>query len=205
MSKKGAEERRIRVAQCHNRCRQRALDNDSDYLWIIETDLLPPPDAYRRLRALINRHNADAAALPYTWHHISDEGPWNPKTPLLGWRGKYPHMKTIALADILLEKYPARLTTVGFGCTMFSRRVFEKKPFELDLDTPWCTDGAFAKRVEEEGLKVLADNRTFVQHICCRRCFREGYGEYREDWDVQAEVHRALKDRNVTISVAKET
>jgi len=198
-SRHGARERRERVAVCHNRCREYALDNDSDYLWVIETDLLPTPDAYRRLRTLFVRHRADVAVLPYTWHYVSDKGPLNPKTPLLGWRGTYPRLTSIVLSDFLLERYPAQLTTGGFGCTMFNRHVFEKE-FELD-DGFWCTDGVFARRVDKERLKVLADNRLFIQHVCCKSCFQMGYGTYREDWNVQTEVEKVLKDKKLTIEV----
>lgn len=201
-SKSGMRARREHVADCHNRCRERALDNGSDYLWIVETDLLPTPDAYRRLRTLIVKHRADVAVLPYTWHYVSNEGPLNPKIPLLGWRGKVPRLTSIKFSDFLLESYPAQLTTGGFGCTMFTRKVFEK-PFELD-NSYWCTDGVLAKRVEKENFKVLADNRMFVQHVCCRSCFKKGYGEYREDWNVQEEINKTLKDRNVKVNVVNE-
>ena len=200
-SRKGMRMRRKRVAACHNRCRERALENDSDYLWIIETDLLPTPDAYRRLRTLIHSHHADVATLPYTWHYVSDEGPLSPKIPLMGWRGKYPRLTSILFSNFLLEPYPAHLTTTGFGCTMFAKRVFEK-PFRLD-GSYWCTDGVFARRVQKENLRVMADNRMFVQHVCCRKCYGNGYGEFHEDWDVKSEIGKFLGDRNVVINEVK--
>lgn len=196
-TRKGLRARRERVAECHNRCRERALDNGSDYLWIVETDLLPTSDAYRRLRTLTVKHRADVAVLPYTWHYVSNKGPLSPKTPLMGWRGTYPRLTSIDFADFLLEPYPAELTTAGFGCTMFSRKIFNK-PFELD-GGKWCTDGVFADRVQKDNLRVLADNRMFVQHVCCRSCFKKGYGEYQTDWNIRKEINKALKDRNVVV------
>ncbi|GAH04979.1 unnamed protein product, partial [marine sediment metagenome] len=148
------------------------------------------------------KHHADVATLPYTWHYVSNEGPLSPKTPLMGWRGKYPRLTSINFADFLLESYPAEVTTAGFGCTMFSRKVF-RKPFELD-GGKWCTDGVFGDRVKEENLKVLVDNRMFVQHICCKSCFKKGYGEYSENWNIQEEINKALKYKNVTINVVKK-
>lgn len=182
-SAEGSLQRQEHVLKAHNRCRDRALANDSDYLMMVETDLLPPPDAYRRLKTLCERYGADIAYLPYTWHYISPirgvlftHLAHPEKEPLLiAWHGSYPMFTTIYLRDFLVQGYPAQVSACGLGCTLISRKVLEKVPFEIDWNNVirWCTDGALGKRIEQYGWKVLADNRVLVQHLCCLNCYLE--------------------------------
>lgn len=197
----GQLKRRKRVAEVENIGRQRAIDNGSDYLMIVECDLLPPPDAYRRLRTLIVEYGADIAFLPYTWHWVDPKrGPYGRYAPLMGWRGKYPSLTPIMLRRFLLERYPSSVTTCGLGCSMFTRSVFEKKPFELDPYSIWCTDGVLAKRVQDEDLKVLGDNRLFVQHICCVSCYKRAHsGEKPETVDVRSRISELFEGRNIVV------
>ncbi|MBA7489956.1 hypothetical protein ES702_00490 [subsurface metagenome] len=199
VTKDGQAKRRQRVLEIENIARERALANGSDYLMIIECDLLPPPDAYRRLRTLI-KTGADISFLPYTWHWINPQtGPSNRYAPVLAWTGKYPNMIPQTLKNFLSQPYPAKVTTCGFGCSMFSRKVFEK-PFELDPYSIWCTDGCFAKRVEEETLLVLGDNRVFAQHICCKKCARRFHqGEPHKPVKIKELLDELFKNRNLMV------
>lgn len=200
VTKDGQLARRERVAEVENVGRQRAIENGSDYLMIAECDLLPPPDAYRRLRTLIVNYGADIVFLPYTWHWMNlKRGPGNIYSPVLAWRGKYPNMTMITLRDFLSEPYPAEVLTCGLGCAMFKRTVFEKQPFELDQYGIWCTNGVLAKRVKEENLKVLGDNRLFVQHVCCKHCYTRKTGNYPEKVDVKEAISEFLEGRNVVV------
>lgn len=199
VTKEGQAKRRQRVAEIENIARARALANGSDYLMIVECDLLPPPDAYRRLRTLI-KAGADVSFLPYTWHWINPKtGPSNKYAPVLAWTGKYPNMMPHTLKTFLTTPYPAKVTTCGFGCALFTRKVFEK-PFSLDPYSIWCTDGCFGKRVAEENLLVLGDNRVFAQHICCKQCARRFHqGEPHKPVNIKELLGRLFKERNITV------
>ncbi|MBA7490208.1 hypothetical protein ES702_00743 [subsurface metagenome] len=199
VTKEGQLERRERVVEIENMARAEALRNGSDYLMIVECDLLPPPAAYRRLRTLITA-GADVAFLPYTWHWMNmKKGPNRKYAPVLAWRGKYPNLRPITLQRFLTEPYPTKVTTCGFGCVMFTKKVF-KEPFELDPYSVWCTDGVFAKRVQEEHLTVLGDNRVLVQHVCCKRCnLTRRQGEPVQAVNVKDLLPTLFKDRTVTV------
>ena len=199
VTKEGQLKRRQRVVEIENIAREHALQNGSDYLMIIECDLLPPPDAYRRLRTLISA-GADVAFLPYTWHWMNMEtGPNKKYALVLAWRGKYPNLTSILLQKFLNEPYPCKVTTCGFGCSLFTKKI-SKEPFEIDPYSVWSTDGCLAKRVQEEHLSVLGDNRVLVQHVCCKRCnLRRRRGEPVEPVNVKELLPTLFKDRNLTV------
>ena len=171
--------RRQHVCDAHNRCRKVALENNSDYLLMVEADLLPPPDSYRRLKTLCERYGAGIAFLPYTWHYVPPRSEGiiyrhHAKEPhVMAWRGNYPTMYPIFLKDLLLEPYPAQVSACGMGVTLVARSVFEKIPFEVDPASVWSTDGVLGGRAQKAGIKILGDNRLIVQHLCCLNCYME--------------------------------
>ena len=136
------------------------LEGDSDYLFFVDSDVVPPEDAAQKLLAL----DVDVAAGIYNIM-ISDEIYWDVRS-----NGVY------ISTDSTLPDKPFKIDGAGGGCLMIKREVLEKMEypwFDLELQRASENDGVFIKRGEdvyfiekaiENGFSVVAHPEVVCDH-----------------------------------------
>ena len=112
--------------------RKAFLDGGHDYLWIVESDIIPPADALEKLLAL----NTDIASGAYIFRRGS---------PVLN---VFRHIHGKVTPDETIDRFPeirrpnwgkpVRCSGAGIGCLLVSRRVVEKVPFRVDPEDCHC-------------------------------------------------------------------
>lgn len=188
------EERRKRVGMVHDMCRQRAIENKSNYLMIVEADLLAPSDSFVRMLQLF-KHKADIGAISYTWHG------YLANSLAMSW-SKTEAAVAYNVPTLLGQKYPLQVAATGFGCICFTRRVLENVKFRYLPDSFWSSDGVLGMDAERLGYKILVDNRLLVYHFCCQQC----YGQFRGkqtgvETDILKIIQKYLGDKNYCIKL----
>lgn len=139
------------------------LRGDYDAMLIIESDIIVPPDALRRLAAL----EADVAYGCYLFR--------NQMCPVVNVAERYPDKNgrparnTGESLTVRGKWRQARRQGVvacsggGFGCVLVKRHVIEAIPLRLEengyCDTPWTTDAYRA------GYRMVADTGVLCGHI----------------------------------------
>ena len=116
------------------------LGGDWDWLWIVESDIIPPPGALTRMLELAGEKDAAVVRLPYLYRQ-----PWPQEVTALATH--YSHTARNR-GEPFKRPYPTGVTLVsgsGLGCTLVRRDVMEKVPFRYDgpnvhCDTYWNDD-----------------------------------------------------------------
>ena len=144
---------------CHNyqKARKWVLDNDYDYLFTVEADMVIPYTALSKLLAL----ETDVA---YGLYCFKSAATWSAFTLLAMDRGrsisKDPELAKATWGQVI------DVAGVGLGCTLISRQVLEAIPFRTDDKYPtvhndWC----FANDCQEHGFKQKCDTSVVCGHI----------------------------------------
>jgi hypothetical protein len=127
----------------------------AQYLLMLDSDMVFPPDILDRLRA-VAAPNIIAGALCFGW--FSDDRVAKPTM-------YDENMHTITRWE------PGRLVPVhatGAACLLIHRRVFETAPgpywFRQDEFGRWGEDQGFCRYVGEHGVKIVVDTSTPVLH-----------------------------------------
>jgi len=161
------------VDDARNKAAQKAVDDGMKYLFFLDWDTIPPPDAMSRLLYHLDNHpDFDVAAGLYC---SKTQPPW----PLL-WREWGNGVSwDFTLGEVLTE----RVVGVPMGCTMIRVSAFERLP--VCAENPWfktiqgtVDDGSgvapefgtedlwFCQRLENElHGKILMDTGILCEHI----------------------------------------
>ncbi len=158
------------IVRDRNRLREIALEEDFDYFFSLEQDVVPPRDVIERLLAngkdvssavyfsykevqmvtpkgRIRRH--DLAPIAYTW---SD--------PV----AKHSELqRRITFSEV----FPSRLQqihTCGVGCVLISRNVLEKVRFRYEKNAPSFDDMFFCMDCQGQGFEIWLDSRIVCMH-----------------------------------------
>lgn len=144
--------------------RQYAIDNNYDYIMMIETDLLPPKNVIEKLLA----HNKDIIGLPY---EIGIKGMTdNPRRLCI----QQPYItnessKLLELVGVnegysMLNGGVQRVGGMGVGCVLISKNIFEKYPFKYSERYNMHTDSIFYLDLMENNIPVYIDMDVLVRH-----------------------------------------
>jgi hypothetical protein len=147
-------EARVNILHQYQQGRRRFLDGDADALLVVESDIIPPPDALVRLAAL----GADVAYGVYRFRqsnvvNIFERYPDKGGTP--------PRNEGESLSLHRAKLRAARQAGVipcsgaGLGCALIARRVLERLDFRLE-ETAHC-DTYFNRDVLRAGFTQQAD------------------------------------------------
>jgi hypothetical protein len=172
------------VVRKYNEIRQVVLSNGYDALMTVESDMIVPKDALRRLAAV----DADVAYGLYVWRHGIPF--WTAYTELKADRGTpismYPERAKEAWGQVI------DVQGVGHGCTLIHRQVLEAMIFKWEPGEFGCCDWHMALDCLEMGLTQKCDLGVVCGHIATDPVARilwpdpEARGLYRadllEDW-----------------------
>jgi len=151
------DEGRLNILHQYQLARQRFLAGDDDALLVIESDIIPPPDALKKLAAL----GADVAYGVYRFR----------TTDVINVFERY--SGTPRNEGESLSLHPAKLrravkagralcTGGGLGCALITRAVLEQIPFRLDA-TAFC-DTYFNRDVLRAGLVQMVEMSVICGH-----------------------------------------
>lgn len=156
------QDRRDAIAAQYNEARRLTLEGGYDALLTVECDMLPPPNAIRRLA----RCEADIAYGLYVLRRPPWE--WNAYSVMQG------------MAAWPLARTPERATRdwgevvevdgIGLGCTLIRRRALEQIRFRADGllhsdgERSYC-DWYFAQDARDAGLSQRCDTSVCCGHI----------------------------------------
>jgi len=139
--------------------RRMCLDGGYDYLWTVESDMIPPPYALERL------HATDADIALGTWCTRRTE------TPVLN---VMRHIDSITGVGGSLTYFPEQLEVscgkviecagAGLGCTLIKRRVLEAIEFRPHDSRYFHCDLSFSEDCIKHGFIVKADMALLCGH-----------------------------------------
>lgn len=169
------ENSRTALTKSQNRIRQLFLEKDYDYLLMVESDLLIPPDSIKRLLS----HNKPVVGSVYM---IGTNGYQVPcifvddvvkdgfmATRPLGVKIRDDGKKFANPEEVqkFLTEGPRlkKVHGVGFGCTLIERRIVEKYPFWFDIRRDDAhSDIYFYLDLSRDKVPVFVDLTTIVPH-----------------------------------------
>jgi hypothetical protein len=153
-------EGRMNILHQYQAARERFLAGDDDALLVIESDIIPPPDALRRLAALAEK-GADVAYGVYRFRtteiiNVFERYPGEPRN----------EGESLSIHPAKLAAARRRGVTAcsggGLGCALIQRRVLERIEFRIE-STAYC-DTYFNRDVMQAGFRQVADMRVICGH-----------------------------------------
>lgn len=150
----------------YSRARVAAIDGGYDGLFIVESDVIPPLDALKRLAVL----PSDIAYGEYLFRRTYRVSDWDPNIELYNSSvfryviGPDPDESLSLHADEWGETYgrATRCTGGGLGCVLVWRQVFKEIHFSYS-ETSHC-DTMFTKAVHKAGFTMMADRSVKCGH-----------------------------------------
>lgn len=168
------ENSRVALTRSQNYIRKYMLDRDHDYLLFVESDLLPDPQALKRLLA----HNKPVVGSTYLIGTDKIQLPCIfmggvivkgvPGTRQLGtWPDPETGKKKLDVQEVkdFLNTGLRKCHGCGFGVTLITRELVERFPFWVDRrlsdkhsDVYWYMD------IEQAGIDVFVDTNHMIYH-----------------------------------------
>ncbi|GAH78176.1 unnamed protein product, partial [marine sediment metagenome] len=133
------------LAHNHNKARLFALENGYDYLFFLESDIIPPP----RALVLLLENKADIVS-GIVAERISKIG----KNVLQVYTQGYSGVKELVRAG---KPFVLEEANTGRACLFVGRRAFEHPFLE--------SDGSYGIQMREKGFKIMVDPRVACSHV----------------------------------------
>ena len=154
--------KRFPLDAARNELVEKALIDNPDYLWFIDSDMLIPPNTLDHLVAT----NKDVISALY----FQRKPPYRPVVCMMK-DGKYRLLDYVKLNSLL------EVDIVGFGCVLVKRKVFEKlkekgydtffdfKNIQSDVTEQLNEDMTFCENARKQGFKVFLNTSVICIHI----------------------------------------
>lgn len=141
----------------HNEARRMVLDGDYDALFLVENDMILPPDTLYKLTAL----HSDVAYGLYVGRHGMQQ--WLAFTDILGYGGT----SLSAQPELAREAWGRPLETrgVGMGCTLIRRHVLERLEFRTEPNDLVADDWMFSLDCIEHNFRQMHHLGVACGHI----------------------------------------
>ena len=147
------------LAESHEAIRKYAVANKYEYLFHLESDIIPPADVIERLMI----HNVPIASGMYMINFGSDSHLMSQKIESFG-----DIRETINAdngSDLLFVDGTLKKTFhCGLGCVLIHKNVLNKFQFRSEKGTPIFPDGYFAFDIDGLGIPKYMDTSILCQH-----------------------------------------
>jgi len=152
---------RHNIAHNYEKARRWAIEQDYDYLFTVEADMIIPPDALVKLLDVCENQGADVAYGLYCFRNTSTWSAWTHLNMDYGRSiRKDPAAAKEAWGKVI------EVAGVGLGCTLISRKVLETLTFHTDEAHPTVhNDWVFAHELQQAGFKQKCDMSVVCGHI----------------------------------------
>ncbi len=156
------------VTRDHNRIRKKVLDENYDYLLILDQDVIPPQDVIEKLMAhdkdvvsgmYFGHHDlgGEIKVMPFAWVFSKEHKDWNNTGYLLE-------------SEVWSEKL-LQIAFAGMGCILIKRKVLEQIEFRYSLDMDAWDDRWLGVDVWDKGFEFYLDPCVKCQHLYKNRPF----------------------------------
>lgn len=152
-----------RTTKAHEACREYALKNGYDYLFHLETDVIPPYDVIERL---LSSRKPVISGIYDIFHGKSRKSMIQLSEDLDRSIGAYrvvpfvEHEEPLFFDGTVKQVYHA-----GIGCTLISRYVFEKVNFRYEKNHIFHADTWFANDCFQKDIPVFVDTTIQCKHL----------------------------------------
>lgn len=151
------------LAGARNVLRKKALDENFDFLLLIEQDVIPPKDV---VESLLSSNKKIVSAAFFNFSHQKDDSVPTPNHfGLINPTGNH----TIVTRRLAFEDmWPSRLIKVfmtGVGCILIHRSVLEKISFRVEKGLTAYDDVFFCRDAHEKGFEIFLDSRVLCRHL----------------------------------------
>lgn len=141
--------------------REYFLSKDYDYLFFVESDIIPPLDIVEKLMI----HEKPVCAAPYLTFKREATKSILSENDVIGDGFAMSRMLSPAEAFLFTDGDLKQTTAAGFGCVLIERWVIEKIPFRIDLSRDTHTDSMFYEDLLYEKIPAYFDSSIWVDHI----------------------------------------
>ncbi len=159
---------RERIIHGRNVIREIALNENYDYFFSLEQDIIPPTDVIEKLLA----HRKEVVGGVY-YNRVQLGGKTQLTPLLMVFPNEEMKKKNQALWVGFTHLFPSRLVevaSIGLGCVLIHRTVLEKVSFRIRENDPAFDDMHFAIDLRQKGIPMYADTS-----ILCAHKFNEAF------------------------------
>lgn len=149
--------------KCQNILRQYAIDKGFDYLLMIESDVVPPPDVIQHL----TRHKKDVVGGIFEYGTLRDHYPFITEFTEVEMANNklfLAQSPPAVTTPILNSKTLTKVAGTGMGVVLISRKILEALPFRYDETRPSHADSYFAMDLRGLGVDFFVDPAIITAH-----------------------------------------
>ena len=156
---------RDRIITSRNILRKKVIDDNYDYLFSLEQDILPPPDILEKLTA----HNKKVITAVYFANNMIPEETLSRLIPLVYVLEDEKTLSMRPLNDDELWKKQGlmKVVSAGLGCVLIHRDTLKDVKFRYDLNT--FDDRWFFMDLHHKKIPVYADTSIKCKHLIFNR------------------------------------
>lgn len=152
-----------RLVDSHNACRQYALDNDFDFLFHLETDIIPPKDVIERL---MNNGKMICSGCYDIWHGKLRKAMIQLDEDFDRSKRAY---RTITFVDeqepLIFNGHLRRVYHAGIGCILIHKKILKQIPFRYIDKGGFSADTWFANDCYKYDIPIHLDTTILCKHL----------------------------------------
>lgn len=167
------------IVEGRNLIRQKVLDEGYDYLFSLEQDVLPPPDAIERLLShgekIVCGMYANPMNVPATNKKTGQREIIKINVPMVFIKSKKDPSKILPMTPQDVDDAPPfmEVGAMGLGCVLIHRSVLEKVKFRYDPEKNAFDDMFFSSDAKEAGFKLYADTTVDCVHVVKKSVWKD--------------------------------
>ena len=152
-----------RIAESHNACRTYALENNYDFLFHLETDIIPPFDVIERL---LNNKKLVCSASYDIFHGKLRQAMIQESEKLDRYKKAYRTVSFVNEKEPLVFNGKTRqVYHAGLGCILIHNKVLKKIPFRYIDGGNMSADTWFANDCFTLNIPIYVDTLIHCQHF----------------------------------------
>ena len=163
---------RERIIKSRNILREKVINEDYDYFFSLEQDVVPPPDV---LLKLIN-HNKKVISCVYFLHNIiGDKSELTPQAFVLidhitnkNKEKKLPDMRPLNNNELSSNKL-IKIISCGLGCVLIHKDILKEIEFRYDKETEAFDDRWFCIDLYNKNMPLFCDTGIMCMHYILNR------------------------------------
>jgi len=152
------EDVKDRIINSRNIIREKVLNENYDYFFSLEQDVIPPKDTIQRLLA----HNKKIISGVYLKLQQSLQGPY--ALVALLYIEREPGKVGPMLPNEIIGKGLKQVSSSGLGCILIHKSVLEKVKFRYVKEKPSYDDMWFCIDAKTQGFNIYADGNISCEH-----------------------------------------
>jgi GT2 family glycosyltransferase len=159
------ESARDRIIASRNILREKVLEENYDYFFSLEQDVLPPPDILQNLL----KHSKKLITAIYFAHNVIPDSQTRELIPLVYKLidKKTLDMRSLSEAELWDNQGLTEVVSAGLGCVLIHRSILEKIKFRYEKNT--FDDRWFFIDCHDKKIEVFADTSIKCKHLIHNR------------------------------------